>query len=200
MKHSLRRDFKVLAVITCLGIFIYFTGGFWHDQFLVYYLGRIEVAAEHYQNLPKDIDTIEVFTLGDDPNEDHPIGYETNGFVGDLTVITLDHKTLTGNDAKEIIDLWGEFPVGREFQAMCFDPVYGLQFKRKGQIYFQTSVCWHCSGYTLPVPPFGTVQYGFDAKSKGAQKLLETLERHLPLPPEPKKVQPQKPATGITNS
>ena len=37
-------------------------------------------------------------------------------------------------------------------------------------------------------------------KAKGAQKLLETLERHLPLPPEPKKVQPQRPIAGITNS
>jgi len=37
------------------------------------------------------------------------------------------------------------------------------------------------SGFTIPVPHFGTVQYGFDANSKRAQELLHTLERHLPL-------------------
>jgi hypothetical protein len=81
-------------------------------------------------------------------------------------------------------------------------PVYGLQFKRKGQIYFQTSVCWECSGYTLPVSAFGKVhivQNGFESKSKGAQKLLEILEKHLPLPPEQKKAQP-KSAIGSMNS
>ena len=83
---------------------------------------------------------------------------------------------------------------------MCFDPVYGLQFKRNGKIYFQTSVCWRCSGFTIPVPFFGTVQYGFSVEDKGAQKLLEILEQHLPLPPEPKKVQTSKQVGVTTNS
>jgi hypothetical protein len=195
MKNRARRIFTVLGIIICLGVFAYFTRDFWRGQLRAYFFGRMEVTAEYYQHLPEDIDTVEVFTLGDDPNRD-----DTNGFIGDMPVRTLEHKTLTGTDAKEVVELWGEFPVGRELQALCFDPVYGLQFKRKGQIFFQTSVCWHCSGYTLPVPPFGTVQYGFDAKSKEAQKLLETLERLLPLPPEPKKVEPKKPIMGITNS
>ena len=163
-------------------------------------LGQIEVAAEHYQNLPEDIDTVEVFTLSNSRNPD-----DTNGFAGDFEPIgTLEHKTVTGTGAKEIVALWGAFPVGRQLQAMCFQPVYGLQFKRKDGIYFQTSVCWECSGYTLPICLLGTahtVENGFESKSKGAQKLLETLERVLPLPPkpEPKKVQPQKSAVGTTN-
>jgi hypothetical protein len=192
MKRWRQSIFVLLGIIVCITAFGYFTRDFWRDEFRAFYLGQVEFAAERYQDLPKDIDTIEVFTL--DVNDDG----NTNGFIGDMTMGTLAHKTLTGADAKEIVELWAEFPVGREFQAMCFDPVYGLQFKRKGKIYFQTSVCWHCSGYTLPVPVFGTVQYGFDSKSKGAQKLLETLERHLPLPQEQKN-SPQKPITLITN-
>jgi len=49
---------------------------------------------------------------------------------------------------------------------------------------------FYSSGCTLPISLFGTahtVQNGFDANSKAGQKLLETLERELPLPPEPKK-------------
>jgi hypothetical protein len=194
MKRWGQRSLIVLGIIICFAAFARFTKDFWRNQWRTYYYRRIEVVAEHYQNLPDDIDTVEVFTLGEDENGN------TNGFVGDLTIGTLAHKTLTGKDAQEVVFLWRCFPIGRELQAMCFDPVYGLQFKRNGKIYFQTSVCWHCSGYTLPVPPFGIIQNGFDSKSEGAQKLLNTLERYLPLPPEPKKVRPQKPVAGVTNS
>jgi hypothetical protein len=194
MKRWSRRIFIALGIIICLGVFVYFTRDFWRDQLREYFLGRIEVAAENYQHLPEDIDTVEVFTLSG-PNPD-----DKNGFVGDFgTVGTIEHKTLTGTDAKEVVKLWRYQVVGRMFQAMCFDPAYGLQFKQNGKIYFETTICFGCSGYTLPVPPFGTVQYGFDAKSKEGQKLLETLERHLPLPSEPKAVQPQKSVAGITN-
>jgi hypothetical protein len=201
MKSWKRKLLVAFGIFICFGVFAYLTKDFWRQQLRIYTLGQIEVAAEHYQNLPQDIDTVEVFTLSDSRNPD-----DTNGFAGDFDPIrTLEHKTVTGTDAKEITALWCEFPVGRELQAMCFQPVYGLQFKRKGVIYFQTSVCWECSGYTLPISLFGTVhtvENGFESKSEGAQKLLETLERLLPLSPkpEPKKVQPQKTVAGITNS
>jgi hypothetical protein len=143
----------------------------------------MDLQAMRFQHLPEDIDAVEIYTFGDGPKAN-----ATQGFIGDgrESLKTIEHRTLIGNDAKEVVELWGWFRVGREFQTLCFEPVYGLQFKRSGKIYFQTAVCWLCSGYTLPVSPFGTVHYGFDSKSEGAQKLLQTLERHLPLPPEPK--------------
>jgi hypothetical protein len=136
----------------------------------------VEVAALKYQSLPEDIDTIEIFTFDGVPNAD-----DKEGFVGDTPLATSGHKTLTGKDAKEIVELWGVYHIGPEFQAMCFDPAYGLEFKRHGKIYFQTAVCWECSGFTIPVPLFGTVQYGFDAKSERAVQLLHRLESQLPL-------------------
>jgi hypothetical protein len=201
MKNWKRKILVTFGVLICLGVFAFLSKDFWRQQLRIYTLGQIEVAAEHCQNLPEDIDMVEVFTLSDSRNPD-----DTNGFAGDFEPIgTLEHKTVTGADAKEIVTLWGKFAVGRQLQAMCFQPVYGLQFKRKGEIYFQTSVCWECSGYTLPISFFGPVhivENGFESKSKGAQKLLETLERVLPLPPkpEPQKVQPQKSVVGATNS
>jgi hypothetical protein len=170
---------KLLAfacVAICLAVAVYLTRDFWLNQLRAYFMGRTDLAAMYYQYLPKDIDTVEVFTLNNDP------AGNPYGFKGDLAVEIAGHKTLTGNSAKEIVNLWGRFAVGGEFQAMCFDPAYGLQFKQNGKIYFQTAVCWHCSGYTVPVPPFGNIEYGFDSKSEGAQKLLAALERDLPLP------------------
>jgi hypothetical protein len=201
MRNWKQKLLLALGILICLGVLAYLTKDFWRQQWLTYTLGQIEVVAKEYQNLPEDIDAVEVFTLSDSRNPD-----DTNGFAGDFEPIgTLEHKTVTGTDAKEIIALWGAFRVGREFQAMCFEPAYGLQFKRNGKIYFQTSVCWECSGYTLPISSFGTiriVEYGFDSNSTNAQKLLEILEHLLPLPPkpEPKKVQPQQSVAGATNS
>jgi len=191
MKRHQRKIFAALGVILILVVFGFLTIKFWRDQFHIFYLGQVEFAAEHYQDLPKDIDTVEVFTLSDFSHYAEP-DYK-NGFYRDSNQIagTLNHKTLTGTDAKEVVELWGAFQIGRELQSMCFNPAYGLQFKRNGKIYFQTSVCWECSGYTIPVRFFGTVQYGFNSKNKGAQKLLEVLERHVPLPPQVEKVQPQ---------
>jgi hypothetical protein len=179
MKHR-RIIFICFGMALCLGLFAFCTRRFWQEQFRAYFMGRVEVVAESYQRLPDGIDTVEIFTFGDSPNAD-----DRQGFVGDAPLKTIDHRTLNGKDAKEAVDLWGAFPIGPEFQAMCFEPVYGLQFKQRGRIVFQTAVCWECSGFTVPVPPFGTVQYGFDAKSKGAQELLQTLERHLPLQTKP---------------
>ncbi|HEY3914976.1 MAG TPA: hypothetical protein VGN61_10865 [Verrucomicrobiae bacterium] len=179
MKHR-RIIIVCFGIVLCLGVFAFLTRDFWRDQFRAYFFGCVEVAARKYQRLPEDVDTVEVFTFGDGPN-----AFDTQGFLGDTPLTTLAHKTLTGKDAKEVVDLWGSFVIGPEFQAMCFDPAYGLQFKRHGRILFQTAVCWECSGFTVPVPLFGTVQYGFDAKSKKAVELLQTLERHLPLKANP---------------
>jgi hypothetical protein len=162
-----------------LGALAFFTRGFWRDQFRAYYLGRVELAALECQNLPTDVDTVEIFTFTDGARDDK------EGFVGDTPLTTFSHKELTGKEAKEVVGLWGKFIIGREFQALCFDPAYGLRFKRKGQVLFQTAVCWECSGFTVEAPPFGIVQYGFDSKSKSAQELLQNLERALPLPKTP---------------
>jgi hypothetical protein len=161
-----------LSFVIFLSIAAYHTKGTW-GEFLA------KGTASHYQHLPADIDTVEVFTLEENPNGN------TNGFVGDydLPVETVGHKTLMGGDAQKIVNLWGKFPIGREFQALCFDPVYGLQFKRRGKIYFQTSVCWHCAAFTVAVPFVGIDQYGFNAKSDEAQELLKALENYLPLLP-----------------
>jgi hypothetical protein len=191
MKCCKRKIVIALGIIICLGILIFPTRSFWREQLRAYYLGKIQVAAENFQRMPEEIDAVEVFTLSSSQNLN-----DTNGFYGDYDepIGTLEHTTLTGVNAKEISELWGAFPVGQQLQSMCFNPVYGLQFKRKGQIYFQTSVCWECSGYTLPVSIFGKThiaQNGFESKSKGAQKLLEALKKYLPLPPELKKIQPK---------
>ena len=123
MKRHKRKILVVLGLLAALATVGFLTKNFWRDQFRAFYLGQVEFAAEHYQHLPKDIDTVEIFTLS--TNSHHADSDYKNGFYGDYNGIagTLDHKTLTGTDAKEVVKLWGAFQIGRELQAMCFDPV-----------------------------------------------------------------------------
>src|ERR1035438_8986911 len=98
MNNWKRKLVVTFGVLICLGVLAFLSKDFLRRQLRIYTLGQIEVAAEHYQDLPQDIDTVEVFTLSDSRNPN-----DTNGFVGDFEPIgTLEHKTLTGTDAKEI--------------------------------------------------------------------------------------------------
>ena len=69
----------------------------------------VSLVASQYHTLPKNIDTIEIFTLSGDTDVT-----DTNGFFGDPQdpIKTLDHKTVTGEAAKEIAKLWGNFQIG----------------------------------------------------------------------------------------
>jgi hypothetical protein len=182
MKTWKRRTLSALGVLGSLALAGYLSRDFWERQVRAYAIGRLVISAEDYgANLP-EVDTVEVYVLSDEANAD-----QSQKFLGDFNSVigTLGHKTLTGSEAEEVAFLWRHLRFGRQYVAMCFSPVYGLQFKYGGQIIFQTSVCWHCQGYTLPVEPFGTVQNGFDAGSPLAQDLLKFLEKHLPLPKPP---------------
>lgn len=184
MKKWQRRLLGSLVVVICCVVIGYSTKDFWLEQCKIYIWGSIEVAADKYGwHLPKSIDSVEVFTLSSKVD-----AANTNGFYGDYPApyATISHATLTGTNATRVIELWRRQMPGRNFQAMCFEPAYGLQFKQNGRIYFQTAVCWNCSGYTLPIYVFGIkhiVENGFDSKSKTGQQLLMTLEKFLPLPP-----------------
>jgi hypothetical protein len=64
----------------------------------------------------------------------------------------------------------------------CFEPAYGLLFKRNGGVVLKTSVCWKCAKFTLPAFPFGNQEIDFDAQGKPARELLRLVEKAVPLP------------------
>jgi hypothetical protein len=142
-------------------------------------LGRIEFsAAIHVRHLGA-VDEVEICSLGGRPALDDPDPFEGDGPHG-----VVARKTVTGRDAAEIADLWRSLPTGRDYQYMCFNPAYGLRFRNGGKLLLKTSVCWECQGLTFPALS-RTVEWGFDAKSEPAQKLLKVLQTHVPLPIRP---------------
>jgi len=144
----------------------------------IFFEGSIrDFAASHYVHHLKDVDEIEICALGREapPNSADLFEYaDAYGVAG--------RQTVRGTTAAEIASLWRSLPTG-EHRSMCLDPAYGLRFRSRGREILKTSVCWECEGLVVPAFGGGSVICGFDAYSAPAQKLLESLQKQVPLSP-----------------
>jgi hypothetical protein len=121
------------------------------------------------------VDEIEVMSLGD-LDDTSPNGPER---IEHYTIVR--RATLYGEDAKKAAELWRHIRRGTEFSAVCHNPAYALRFRQGGKLIFETTVCWECHNFTIPVGIPEPVVYGFDAESKEAQSLLQLLQSFVPL-------------------
>jgi hypothetical protein len=170
---------RTAAFLALAGLFVYATRSFWFRQFRIYALGLAEVRAEEFgMNLP-EVDEIEVMALHQGRDErqpdgpDHVHGYSIAG-----------RKTLRQSDASHVATRWRSLPTARVFSGLCHLPGYALRFRHKGKLIFETTVCWQCHNFTIPMVGSARTEYGFDKRSKASQDLLAVLQSHVPLPPE----------------
>lgn len=150
---------------------------FWFGQMRTYLLGMVEVRAEESGHLLPEVDEIEVIALDAyavTATADTALGHPVSR-----------RSTLRGADAVKVAGLWRYLRRGRGFSAMCHNPVYVLRFRQRGRLLLETSVCWRCHNYTLPVGIFGRTQYGFDSEREDARSLFELLQSFVPLPKKP---------------
>ena len=164
-----------------VGLFLVTYGlrDFWFRQLRIYILGLEEVRAEEYGYRLPEVDEIEVMALAAGwptaPNgSDQVAGYPVTG-----------RTVLRAEDAGNVAGLWRSIRRGREFSAMCHEPVYALRFRQHGTLLFETTICWHCHNYTIPFGILGRSEYGFDSQSEKAQALLAFLQSRVPLPVKP---------------
>ena len=180
MKPRLKK-WLIRSVAVCVVIFLvgYCFRDFWRSQVRIYLLGLAEVRSDEFGYQLPDVDEIEVMALGD-PDFSAPDGPER---VAHYAIA--GRATLRGEDAEKVAKLWRYLRRGRGFSAMCHSPAYALRFRQHGTLLFETTVCWHCHNYTIPIGIFGRMEYGFDSKREDAQSLLELLQSHVPLPKKP---------------
>ncbi len=180
MKAKLKK-WMIVSVIAgaCLFLVGYGFRDFWFAQVRIYVLGLAEVRAEQFGYRLPDVDEIEVMALGEE-DLSAPNGPErvANYAIAGRTV-------LRGEEAEKVATLWRGLFRARGFSAMCHKPGYALRFRQRGKLLFETTVCWECHNYTIPVGIFGRIEYGFDATRKDALSLLELLQSHVPLPEKP---------------
>lgn len=182
-KRRLRILLRAVGVLMLLSLVVYMTRDFWITSLRAYYFGRVYLASEEFGRHLPPVDEIEILALEGEVAEGTP-----DSFLPDLgpPVGTISRHTIRGADAEQMADIWRGIDFDRHYAALCFSPYYALRFRHQGRLILETSVCWHCSTYTLPVGIFGSAQYGFDAKSKEAQELLATLGQLCPHPPASK--------------
>ncbi|BCM90891.1 hypothetical protein IAD21_02754 [Abditibacteriota bacterium] len=100
------------------------------------------------------VDSVEILRLSDDDNES-PCG------------------RVSGELAREIAQLWRQLPYDQ--QKRCHTPPYALRFFRGGVEVLYSSICWECNN--IWITEAGVHKYAeFDARSKGAKRLLQLIE------------------------
>lgn len=144
-----------------------------------YYLGRAIVASEEFGRDLPEVDEIEVLALGEAGTPGSP-----DTFYGDMggSFGTVARQKLSGAEAERIAAIWRSLPTGHQFGALCHHPYYALRFRRNRRLILETSICWTCSNYALPLGLLGTTHFGFGAKSEQGQELFKVLSEYVPHP------------------
>ena len=172
-----------VGLIVALSLVAYLTRGFWLTTLRAYFIGRTYLASEEFGRFLPAVDEVEILALGGEVADGTP-----DSFPPDIgpRLGTVSRQTVRGAEAEEIASIWRDIYFDRHFASLCHQPFYALRFSYHGKLILETSVCWKCSTYTLPVGIFGHIEYGFDSKSETAQKLLSTLSEYPPHPPTSK--------------
>lgn len=92
------------------------------------------------------------------------------------TLVITGKSVLSGTDAEQLAGEWRHLAFGIQYQALCHFPIYGLKFISGGRLLLMTTICWHCSDFSL-----GNEGYdGFDSRQESSLILKKHLETLLP--------------------
>jgi len=137
-------------------------------------------------------DRVEVFYLdgmawsGDEAKGLKPgEGFPIRAYGSDEAKI-LGQVTLTGAEAEAFAALWRAQRFDPGLQALCHSPAYGLRFYSGNEMFFETSLCFHCSNFYV-TNLLGSGWWGFDTRTAEAGELLRRLQEIFPAS------KPQKP-------
>ncbi len=172
---------SVLAALAVLAAFGYLTRDFWFRQARAYLIGHAYVAAEDATvNLPS-IDRAEVCVLGSVQDSAEEFYHD-----GSERFAVRQRRACDATETQRLVALWRRLPCvyGRSFVYLCHEPTYGLRFWRNDRLVLETTVCWKCGNFMLPMA-WGRSPYPFDARHKAAQELLAELKTMLPDTDEP---------------
>ncbi|WP_442505884.1 hypothetical protein SH528x_004697 [Novipirellula sp. SH528] len=96
------------------------------------------------------------------------------------------HITLRGDDCKLLHNSWRSLAFDSLGGAFCHYPAYGIRFYRSDLLLFETTVCWQCQNFYLPIYDakkrhFSHRWYGF-TNDDNSKALLALFRRKLPHP------------------
>lgn len=105
------------------------------------------------------------------PSEGFPIsGYGKTAPIVETVVVR-------AAEARRLAAIWRkqDFDFGQ--QGLCHDGVYGLRFFHGNVLLLETSVCFHCHNFYVPIPGSW---WGFDSESANGRALWNSLDALAP--------------------
>jgi hypothetical protein len=91
----------------------------------------------------------------------------------------IKRMVLTGSDLKKVSGAFLDATRPGHTQAMCHLPIYGLRFFRGDHLVVETSICFHCNNFYVPLTAGG---YSWEALSDFSHSLRPVLESFIPIP------------------
>jgi hypothetical protein len=88
-------------------------------------------------------------------------------------------KTITGQEAQDIVAVWRKQRFTRYTEAACHQPPYALEFYSKGRVVLFATICWMCNNVNFITPDIGQWVY-FDSDSKEAEMLKAVFKKAFP--------------------
>lgn len=103
-----------------------------------------------YQDMAKAAE-VSVYKLADDAGELRRAAASFPIKPYSISLPIEQEGILKGEALKNLLAAWMGLSTQSGYRnAMCHEPVYGLRFRdERGQIVFETSLCWGCSNYYL---------------------------------------------------
>jgi hypothetical protein len=174
MSTNRRKLLRTGGIALVLVVFSYFTRGFWVKILAIFFLGTLEHRVQKFGRELYDCDGVEIVAVSGRPGD-------PDGVAGSFLEYPATARLRLSDEAsKKAVDAWISLARGQVFSGKCHQPPYGLRFFRGNKLVFETTVCWDCSNYTIPMPFLGRVEYGFDEKNSDAKDLLTLLQEALP--------------------
>jgi hypothetical protein len=122
-------------------------------------------------SLPK-ITSVEICVLGMRSEDESQPRFITIGRTG---FQILDNRTVSGEEALAIAELWRKLPPDDD-QDRCHYPPFGLRFYQGDELLLSASICWECRNIWLKA---GEARYGYflDGEHEISQSLLKLLKQ-----------------------
>lgn len=122
----------------------------------------------------KPIDRVEISAIGEGDSES-PVPKGPRLPYGRYGIYAT--KVVEGEEAERLARMWRGLRFGG-LGAACHEPPYGLRFFSRGDLVFETTVCWVCWNVTLP----GWGFCGFGSGTTNPYDLLDRLKAIVPHP------------------
>jgi hypothetical protein len=176
MRSKLYKAAVLLLLMTLVGVVIFF-------GLPVYIEHAEDTSLQIVGRRAYDINAVEVLRLTE-TDDSGPAGSYLVHYDSRKRGIAA-RQTLTGHQADELIELWGNVRIlGRDsYEAACHDPGFVLRFLDGRKCLFEVAVCFHCENISWQsVPGFTSCRQmapsRFDAKPN--MDALKTFLSGLP--------------------